>query len=104
MCRKISPTPEGQNVMFNKNQLLKSCHCKDILMCVNASLKQMELIMPYWRLLFSPPLEIISHETGSTFFMSSGQWLQRNLRAELQENETRRLTQGTKDKISTILL
>lgn len=29
---------------------------------------------------FSPPLEIISHETISTFFMSNERWLQRNWR------------------------
>lgn len=43
--------------------------------------------MPYSRFFFSPLLEIISHMTISTFFMSNGQWLQRNWKAEVQESE-----------------
>lgn len=75
---KISPALEEWNAMFNKSELLKSCHCKEILKCVITYLKQMELIMLYLRIFFSFPLEIISHKTVSTFFMSNGQWLQRN--------------------------
>lgn len=89
---------------FSKSKLLKSCLRKEILKSMQLFwLKQMVLIMPHLQF-FSPLLEIISHKTVSTFFMSNGQWLQRNWKAEVQDSEKRRLTWCTKDKTATFLV
>lgn len=89
--RKISPALGERNAMFNKSELLKSFHCKEILKCAIA-LAEADGVNHAILKIFFTSLEIISHKNISTFFMSNGQWLQRNRRAELQESEKRRLT------------
>lgn len=72
MYRKISPALEEWNAMFNKSELLKSCHCKKIPKCA-ITLVEADGVNYAILEIFSPPLEIISHKTVSTFFMSNGQ-------------------------------
>lgn len=96
---KISPAVEEQNAMFNKSKLLKSCHCKEILKCAKA-LAEADGIHHAIFKNFSPLLEIISHKTISTFFMSNGQWLQRHWRVEVRESEKRKLTTHERQNIN----
>lgn len=103
--RKISPVLKEWNAMFNKTELLKSCLCKGILKYAVALAEADGVNHAIFEIFFSSLLEaIISHKTISTFFMSNGQWLQRNWKAEVQESDKRRLTWCTKDKISTFLV